>query len=389
MSNLVVSPEVDAFMQASDQPGMRTALGLGTAATEAATAFATAAQGATADTAVQPGDLGGAAYLNVGTTAGTVAAGNDSRLSNARTPTAHAASHKNGGTDPIKLDEFAPADDNTNLDASASAHGLMPKADKVKLNAIEDGADKTQTAVNASAAKTTLADNDKIPLTDSGDSNSLKHILWSAFRTVLEGIFAKKDAITASGLTMATGKMLGRSTASTGAVEEISIGSGLTLSAGTLSASGGGGGGAGYKVLGSAFSTSSTTAVEVTGLSLTLESGKTYRFEFRGRAVSNTITEAPRFGLDGPSKSNLLVKYYIITGTASATNAGEDDYVNIFTPNPGSGNTTDGLFWEVSGYITTTAAGTLKLLLGTETGGANSNEIPVGAIATLEELPSL
>lgn len=38
---------------------------------------------------------------------------------------------------------------------------------------------------------------------------------------------------------MATNKVLGRSTAGTGAIEEISIGSNLTLSGGTLSASGG------------------------------------------------------------------------------------------------------------------------------------------------------
>jgi len=43
-------------------------------------------------------------------------------------------------------------------------------------------------------------------------------------------------------LVMATDKLLGRTTAGTGAAEEISVGSGLTLSAGTLSASGGGGG---------------------------------------------------------------------------------------------------------------------------------------------------
>ena len=39
--------------------------------------------------------------IDVGTTAGTVAAGNDSRFSNARTPTAHAASHATGGADAI------------------------------------------------------------------------------------------------------------------------------------------------------------------------------------------------------------------------------------------------------------------------------------------------
>jgi hypothetical protein len=50
-------------------------------------------------------------------------------------------------------------------------------------------------------------------------------------------------AITTSGLTQATARILGRTTASTGAVEEITIGSGLSLSAGELSATGGGSGG--------------------------------------------------------------------------------------------------------------------------------------------------
>jgi hypothetical protein len=48
-------------------------------------------------------------------------------------------------------------------------------------------------------------------------------------------------AYTSSGLTMSTGKLLGRSTAATGAAEEITIGTGLSLSAGTLTATGGGG----------------------------------------------------------------------------------------------------------------------------------------------------
>ena len=43
-------------------------------------------------------------------------------------------------------------------------------------------------------------------------------------------------------LVTAIGAQMGRSTASTGAIEEISIGSGLSLTGGTLSATGGGGG---------------------------------------------------------------------------------------------------------------------------------------------------
>jgi hypothetical protein len=55
--------------------------------------------------------------------------------------------------------------------------------------------------------------------------------------------YASTGAVTSSGLTMSTARLLGRSTASTGAIEEITVGTGLTLSGGTLSATGGGGSG--------------------------------------------------------------------------------------------------------------------------------------------------
>lgn len=44
---------------------------------------------------------------SLGTLGSTACAGNDARLSDARTPTAHATSHKSGGSDSIKLNEFA------------------------------------------------------------------------------------------------------------------------------------------------------------------------------------------------------------------------------------------------------------------------------------------
>ncbi len=52
--------------------------------------------------------------------------------------------------------------------------------------------------------------------------------------------FALTGDITASGLTMPTGKLLGRGAAGTGAIEAITPGAGLTLTGTTLSASGGG-----------------------------------------------------------------------------------------------------------------------------------------------------
>ena len=62
-----------------------------------------------------------------GTAVNTACQGNDARLSDARTPTAHVASHKTGGSDAIKLDELAAPTDITTLNASITAHGLLPK----------------------------------------------------------------------------------------------------------------------------------------------------------------------------------------------------------------------------------------------------------------------
>jgi len=52
---------------------------------------------------------------------------------------------------------------------------------------------------------------------------------------------ADRGAATASGLTMATAKLLGRSTASTGAIEEITLGTNLSYDGTTLNAAGGSG----------------------------------------------------------------------------------------------------------------------------------------------------
>lgn len=71
--------------------------------------------------------LGDSATRNVGTTAGTVAAGDDARLTNSRTPTAHASSHVSGGSDEIRA-------------ATASVNGLMTAAFASKLDGIEAGA---------------------------------------------------------------------------------------------------------------------------------------------------------------------------------------------------------------------------------------------------------
>jgi hypothetical protein len=62
-----------------------------------------------------------------------------------RTPLHH-TTHESGGTDAIKLDDLATPDDNTDLDATVTEHGLLPKLDNIAthfLNGQGDWVDAT------------------------------------------------------------------------------------------------------------------------------------------------------------------------------------------------------------------------------------------------------
>lgn len=71
----------------------------------------------------------GISRMNSGTTATTYCVGNDSRLSDSRTPTTHATTHQAGGSDIVTLDLLGAPTDVTTLNASTSAHGLLRKLD--------------------------------------------------------------------------------------------------------------------------------------------------------------------------------------------------------------------------------------------------------------------
>jgi hypothetical protein len=149
--------------------------------------------------------LGNASTLNVGTTAGTVAAGNDSRLSDARTPTAHAASHVTGGTDAIQS-------------ATASQPGLATAAQITKLDGIEALADVTDAAnvgiaIHGATAKTTPVDADTVPLIDSAASNALKKLSWTNIKATLKTYF---DALYVTGPSSANDNALVRYDGTTG-----------------------------------------------------------------------------------------------------------------------------------------------------------------------------
>lgn len=110
-----------------------------------------------------------------------------------------------------------------------------------ELSGISAGTTRTLTVPNASG---TIA----LTSTSLQTSSNLSDVANTATARTNIGA-AASGAVGSSGLTMSTSRLLGRSTASTGAVEEITVGTGLSLSAGTLTATGGGGGG-GTKTLG-------------------------------------------------------------------------------------------------------------------------------------------
>jgi hypothetical protein len=129
---------------------------------------------------------------------------------------------------------------------------------------------------------------------------------------------AASGAITSSGLTMATARLLGRTTASTGAVEEITVGSGLTLSAGTLTATGGGtgtvtsvdgsGGTTGLTLTGGPITTSGTLTI---GGTLGVANGGTGATTLTGVVIGNgtsafTTVTAPSGTIVGTTDTQTL-----------------------------------------------------------------------------------
>jgi hypothetical protein len=188
--------------------------------------------GTTANLPLKTGTNGVVEAGSFGTAAGSFCEGNDARLSDDRDPNLHAASHLPSGADELFDQSLNEADD---VAFNSVAFGVDLTVDAGGLNwggqKIFEAETNTFYDQSGNAAFSVGISNEFLKPIEFGGANSATNAATT--RTNLGA--AASGAITSSGLTQATARILGRTTASTGAVEEIQIGSGLSLSAGELS----------------------------------------------------------------------------------------------------------------------------------------------------------
>jgi hypothetical protein len=119
-------------------------------------------------------------------------AGLSGLLADGQTPLAHATSHKSGGSDAVKLDELAAPTDITTLNASAGAHGLLPKLSTVTTEFLNGaGAWATpagggsgallKAVITPSMAQLNVANVTPVPVLAAPGANKMVKIIWAVW----------------------------------------------------------------------------------------------------------------------------------------------------------------------------------------------------------------
>lgn len=145
--------------------------------------------------------------------------------------------------------------------------------------------------------------------------------------------YVAPGAITTSGLTTVTGKLLGRSTASTGAVEAITLGTGLTLTSGTLTATASSPTTTLGDVIVRGSSVDSRLGVGTDGTVLTADSSQTLGVKWGAVSGTGTVTSV---AATVPSFLSLAGSPITTSGTLAVTLATQS--ANLVFAGPSSGS---------------------------------------------------
>ncbi len=152
--------------------------------------------------------------------------------------------------------------------------------------------------------------------------------------STLTAQFVGSSSGTAAAASMTTARLLGRTTASSGAVEEITVGTGLSLSSGSLTATGGSGGGG--SVLLGVYTASGANDIPVVTRNASGQSGAIFQSDYEEYEVrinqltvsTNNIELRWQFSSNGGSSYNSTSNYYSWWKGNSNTNAAFDGVNN-------------------------------------------------------------
>jgi hypothetical protein len=185
-----------------------------------------------------------------------------------------------------------------------------------------------------------------LPTASATNRGALSSADWSTFNGKVN-----TGAITSSGLTMATARLLGRGTAGSGAVEEIVIGSGLTLTGTTLSAAGGG-----ITIGTTAIASGTVGRVLFEGAGNVVQQDSTFVWENTDKrlilgteAVADTNSRLVVIGKG--TSTNTTFAVHNLTGTNNALVVRDDGRVGIGTSSPSGQLHINGAFPSKVGLI--------------------------------------
>jgi hypothetical protein len=121
------------------------------------------------------------------------------------TPGAHAPSHQSGGGDPIKLDDLAAPDDNTDLNASAGAHGLLRKLSGTATDFLNGSGAWAVPAGAGNVVGPAASVDSEIALYDSTTGKLLKRLTGTGYLHAASGVASVAKLKRTLGLIMGDG----------------------------------------------------------------------------------------------------------------------------------------------------------------------------------------